>query len=124
MRLHSPLVLAAGIVIGLGAAQIQAAATKPTYVCTWIEPKNMDTYVKEYAPKAQALIRKMGGKVNAGVGAEVVSLDSAPAPPRLAIQVWPSMAKLKAYRDSAEFKALNRDQFGTFKGFALEGELK
>ena len=122
MRLHSPLVLAAGIVIGLGAAQIQAAATKPTYVCTWIEPKNLDTYVKDYAPKAQALIRKMGGKLSAGQN--VVALDAAPAPPRLAIQVWPSMEKLRAYRDSAEFKALNRDQYATFKGYALEGDLK
>jgi len=108
--------------LALGAAGTYAAAGKPVYVCTWIEPKNLDTYVKDYAPKAQALIRKMGGKLSAGQN--VVALDAAPAPPRLAIQVWPSMEKLRAYRDSAEFKALNRDQYATFKGYALEGDLK
>ena len=35
-------------------------------------------------------------------------------PPRLTIQKWPSMEALKTYRNSAAFKALNREQYATF----------
>ena len=32
------------------------------------------------------------------------------------------MDALKTYRNSAAFKALNREQYATFKAFALEGK--
>jgi len=98
------------------------AQTKPVYVCTWIEPKgSIDTYIKEFVPKAQALIKSSGGTTLAA-SQSITSLDGAPAPPRLTVQKWPSMDTLKSYRNSAAFKALNREQYATFKAFALEGE--
>jgi len=67
------------------------------------------------------LIKSNGG-VTLAASQKITSLDGAAAPPRMTVQKWPSMDALKAYRNSAAFKALNRDQYATFKGFALEGD--
>jgi uncharacterized protein (DUF1330 family) len=111
---------ALGLALGYAVPTLMAQ-TKPVYVCTSIEPKNIDTYLKEFVPKAQALIKSNGGAILAA-SQNITSLDGAPAPPRLTIQKWPSMDALKTYRNSAAFKALNREQYATFKAFALEGD--
>jgi uncharacterized protein (DUF1330 family) len=111
---------ALGLALGYAVPTLMAQ-TKPVYVCTSIEPKNIDTYLKEFVPKAQALIKSNGGAILAA-SQNITSLDGAPAPPRLTIQKWPSMDALKTYRSSAAFKALNREQYATFKAFALEGD--
>jgi len=111
---------ALGLALGYAVPSLMAQ-TKPVYVCTWIEPKSIDTYLKEFVPKAQALIKSNGGAILAA-GQNITSLDGAPAPSRLTVQKWPSMDALKTYRNSAAFKALNREQYATFKAFALEGE--
>ena len=112
---------ALGLALGYAVPTLMAQ-TKPVYVCTWIEPKgNIDTYLKEFAPKAQSLIKSNGGAILAA-SQNITSLDGAPAPARLTIQKWPNMEALKTYRNSAAFKALNREQYATFKAFALEGE--
>ena len=112
---------ALGLALGYAVPTLMAQ-TKPVYVCTWIEPKgSIDTYIKEFVPKAQALIKSNGGAILAA-SQNITSLDGAPAPARLTIQKWPSMDALKTYRNSAAFKALNREQYATFKAFALEGE--
>ena len=73
---------ALGLALGYAVPTLMAQ-TKPVYVCTWIEPKgSIDTYVKEFVPKAQALIKSNGGAILAA-GQNITSLDGAPAPPRL-----------------------------------------
>ena len=113
--------LTIGLGIGLAVPALQAQGKKPVYVCTSIEPKNLDTYLKDYVPKAQGLIKSSGGTILAA-GQNVVSLDGAKAPRRLTIQKWDSMDALKAYRNSQAFKDLKRDQFAAFTGFAIEGD--
>jgi uncharacterized protein (DUF1330 family) len=113
--------LTVGLGIGLAVPALQAQGKKPVYVCTSIEPKNLDTYLKDFVPKAQGLIKSSGGTILAA-GQNVVSLDGAKAPGRMTVQKWESMAALKAYRNSQAFKDLNRPQYGTFRAFAIEGD--
>ena len=113
--------LTVGLAIGLAIPALQAQGKKPVYVCTSIEPKNLDTYLKEFVPKAQGLIKSNGGTILAG-GQNVVSLDGAKAPRRMTVQKWESMDALKAYRNSQAFKDLKRDQYATFRAFAIEGD--
>jgi uncharacterized protein (DUF1330 family) len=84
--------------------------------------KDVDAYTKEYAPKAQALIKKMGGKILAA-GQKVTSIEGEPPKPRVAVQVWESMEKIKAWRGSDEYKEIRKigDKYAKFRAFTIEG---
>ena len=119
------IALAVVVGIGLGAIAVQglhAQAKPPIYSVTEIDVTNLDAYSKEYAPKAQALIKASGGRLLAA-GQNVTALEGAPPKPRVALQVWDSMEKLRAYRDSAEFKELRKigEKYATFRAFTVEG---
>jgi hypothetical protein len=63
-----PIIIGLAVLAGaaLGALAVQglhAQAKPPVYVVTEIDVTNLDAYVKEYAPKAQALIRSSGGRI-------------------------------------------------------------
>src|SRR5262245_3385235 len=110
---------------GLGAVAVQglhAQATPPVYQVVEIEPANMDTYLKDYVPKAQAAIKAAGGKFLAA-GGKTTTIEGEPPKARVVIQQWDSVEKIKAYRDSAAFKELLplRDKLGKFRSFVVEG---
>ena len=68
MKSRTKLVLALAAAFGLGGAVVeglhdQAKAKPAIYAVTEINVKNMDAYMKDYAPKAQALIKKSGGRL-------------------------------------------------------------
>ncbi|MDI4239567.1 DUF1330 domain-containing protein, partial [Bradyrhizobium sp. Arg237L] len=93
---------------GLGAIAVQglnAQATPPVYQVVEIEPSDMETYLKDYVPKAQAAIKSAGGKFLAA-GGKTTTIEGEPPKPRIVIQQWDSVEKIKAYRDSAAFKEL------------------
>ena len=83
---------------------------------------NLDAYVKEYAPLAQASIKTSGGKLLAA-GQKVTALEGAPPAPRVAIQVWDSLEKAQAWRNSADYKKAREigDKYAKFRAFAIEG---
>jgi uncharacterized protein (DUF1330 family) len=110
---------------GLGAVTVEglrAQAKPPIYVIAEIDVHNIDRYVKEYAPRAQALIKKHGGRFLAA-GQKVTSLEGAPPKPRVAVQVWDSMEKIKAWRDDPEYWEARKigNQYATFRIIAVEG---
>ena len=73
-----------GAAVGAAAIQSLHAQTKPpVYYVSEIEISDLDGWTKEYAPKAQALIRSMGGRVLAS-GQKVTSLEG--DPPTIVIQ--------------------------------------
>ena len=72
-------------------------------------------------PKAQGLIKSSGDVILAAGQDVVVSLDGSKAPRRMTVQKWESMDQLKAYRNSQAFKDLKRNQYATFRAFAIEG---
>jgi uncharacterized protein (DUF1330 family) len=117
--------LAVAVGFGLGAVTVQslhAQAKPPVYFIAEIEVTNLDAYTKEYAPKAQALIRKMGGRLLAA-GQKVTAFEGQPPKQRVAVQVWDSLEKIQAWRNSAEFKELRKtgEKYAKFRTFAIEG---
>ena len=102
--------------------QLHAQAKPPVYYIAEIDLKNADAYLKEYAPKAQALIRKMGGKTLAA-GQNITVIEGTPPKSRVAIQQWESIEKIQAWRNSAAFKELMpiRDKYGKVSSFTVEG---
>src|SRR5262245_16540754 len=95
----------AGAALGAGAiTAIHAQAKPPVYSVTEIDVTNIDAYTKEYAPLAQASIKKSGGKLLAA-GQKVTSLEGDPPKSRVAIQVWDSLEQAQAWRNSADYKA-------------------
>jgi uncharacterized protein (DUF1330 family) len=111
--------------IGIGAAAVHglhAQAKPPIYYIAEIDVTNLDAYVKEYAPIAQAGIKKAGGRLLAA-GQNVTALEGQPPKPRVAVQVWDSMEKIQAWRNSAEFKEARKigDKYAKFRAFTAEG---
>jgi uncharacterized protein (DUF1330 family) len=110
---------------GLGAVTVQglhAQAKPPIYYIAEIDVTNVDAYTKEYAPKAQALIKASGGRILAA-GQKVTAIEGAPPKPRVAVQAWDSMEKIQAWRNSAEFKENRKigDKYAKFRAFTVEG---
>lgn len=110
---------------GLGAVAVQGLhdqAKPPVYVVTEIAVTNLDAYVKEYSPLAQAGIKNAGGKILAA-GQKVTTFEGTPPSNRVAIQQWDSLEKAQAWRNSAEFKKAREvgDKCAKFRSFAIEG---
>jgi uncharacterized protein (DUF1330 family) len=110
---------------GLGAVAVEslhAQAKPPIYYIAEIEVTNLDAYKKEYAPKAQALIKKHGGRFLAA-GEKVTAIEGQPPKTRVALQVWDSMEKIQAWRNSAELKELRKigDKYAKFRAYTVEG---
>jgi uncharacterized protein (DUF1330 family) len=115
----------------LGAITVQglhAQAKAPVYLVTEINVSDPDAYGKEYAPKAQASIKAAGGKQIAiggagGFGANQVTAVEGDAPKRVVIQVWDSLEKMQAWRNSAAYKEARviGDKLAKFRSYAVDG---
>lgn len=110
---------------GMGAVAIEglhAQAKPPVYYLAEIEVTNLEAYTKEYAPKAQATIKAHGGRLLAA-GQNVTAIEGTPPKQRVAVQQWDSMEKIKAWRDSKEYKEARKigDKYAKFRAFAIEG---
>jgi uncharacterized protein (DUF1330 family) len=124
MKTHYTVALAMFAGFGLGAVAVQgihAQAKPPVYQITEIVPANMETYVKDYVPRAQAAIKAAGGRPLAGGTATAVEGDA--PKPRVTIIAWDGAEKFQAYRNSAAFKELvpTRDKLAKFRSFTIEG---
>ena len=111
----------AGIAIGAVAVQgLHAQAKSPVYTVSEIQITNLDAYLKEFAPVAQASIRAAGGKFLAG--GPGTSLEGAPPATRVTIQMWDSLEKAKAWRSGAEYKKAREigDKYAKFRATAVE----
>jgi len=125
MRTRYMVTLAVVAGFGLGALTVQslhAQAKPPVYYIAEIDVTNIDAYTKEYAPKAQALIKASGGRLLAA-GQKVTAIEGEPPKPRVAVQVWDSMEKIQAWRNSSEYKEIRKvgDKYAKFRAFAVEG---
>jgi len=122
------LSMVAGAALGGAAIQgLHAQAKPPVHYVAEIDVTNPDAYAKEYAPKAQALIKAAGGKIlavgGAAGGAKVTGFDGEP-PKRAVVQVWDSMDKIQAWRNNPEYKALRKDvgdKYAKFRSYTIEG---
>jgi uncharacterized protein (DUF1330 family) len=116
------LAMVAGMGIGAAAVQgLHAQAKPPVYLVTEIDVSNADAYVKEYAPLAQASIKKAGGKLLAA-SLNVAKVEGT-APKRVAIQAWDSVEQIEAWRNGADYKEARKigDKYATFRSYAVPG---
>jgi len=125
MKTRTSVALAVIAGFGLGAAAIHtlhAQAKPPVFVVAEIQVTNMDAYMKEYAPKAQALVGKHGGKLIAA-SANVTALEGQAPKGRVAVQQWESMEKAKAWHGSQEYKENRKigDKYAKFRIYVVEG---
>jgi uncharacterized protein (DUF1330 family) len=130
MKTQYAVALAVVTGFGLGAVAVQglhAQAKPPVYYVAEIDVSNPEAYAKEYAPKAQAIIKAAGGRFlaiggSAAAGPKVTALDGE-APKRAVVQVWDSMEKIEAWYNSAEYKEARKigDKYAKFRSYAVEG---
>ena len=108
MRTQYSVTLAMLAGFGLGAVAVQglhAQAKPPVYQVVEIDPVNMESYLKDYVPKAQVAIKAAGGKFLAA-GGKTTTIEGEPPKSRVVIQQWDSLEKVQAYRNSTAFKDL------------------
>jgi uncharacterized protein (DUF1330 family) len=111
--------------IGIGAVAVQtlnAQAKPPVYVVTEIDVSNVDAYNKEYVPAVRPVIAKSGGKLVA-VSQDPASIEGAPQKSRVAINVFESLEKAKAWREAADYKEARKigDKYAKFRAYVVEG---
>src|SRR6516164_6679292 len=114
MKTQLALSLAVAAGFGLGAITVHglhAQAKPPVYYVAEIDVTNPEAYGKEFAPKAQAIIKLHGGKFlaiggTAGATAKQITGFDGQAPKRAVVQVWDSMEKIQAWRNDPEYKKL------------------
>jgi uncharacterized protein (DUF1330 family) len=111
--------------IGIGAAALQtvhAQAKPPVYVVTEIDVSNVDAYTKEYVPVVRPIIAKSGGKLVA-VSQDPTTIEGAPQKSRVAINIFESLEKAKAWREGADYKEARKigDKYAKFRAYVVEG---
>ena len=122
------MAVTAGVAIGALAVQgLHAQAKPPVYFVAEIDVTNPDAYAKEYAPRAQAIIKAAGGRFlaiggSAATTGTVTALDG-DAPKRVVVQVWDSMEKIRAWRANPEYIELRKvgEKYAKFRSFAVDG---
>jgi uncharacterized protein (DUF1330 family) len=116
------LSMLAGAALGGAAIQgLHAQAKPPVYTVSEIQITDLDAYLKEFAPVAQASIKAAGGKFLAG--GPGTSLEGTPPATRVTIQMWDSLEKAKAWRNGPEYKKAREigDKYAKFRAIAVEG---
>jgi uncharacterized protein (DUF1330 family) len=124
MKTQYTVALAIVAGFGLGAVAVEslhAQAKPPVYYIAEVDVTNQEGYAKEYAPKVQATTRAAGGRILAA-GGKVTVFEGAP-PKRVAVQVWDSVEKIQAWRNSKEYRENRKigDKYATFRSYAVEG---
>ena len=123
--------LGLGLLTGVfvGAAMVtglHAQSKSPAYVVGEITVTNPQAYGKEYAPKAQAIVKAAGGRVIALGGAggagstSITTLEGRP-PQRAVIIEFPSMEAINAWWNGPAYKKARAigDKYATFRDFAV-----
>jgi uncharacterized protein (DUF1330 family) len=125
MKTKYTMTLAMFAGFGLGAVAVQtlhAQGKPPVYVVTEIDVTNVDAYTKEYVPVVRPILAKSGGNLVA-VSQNVTSLEGTPQKSRVAINVYESLEKAQASRNSPEYKEARKigDKYAKFRAYVVEG---
>ena len=121
------LAMLACIALGaFGSEVLHGQASRPAYLIGQIDVSNPDGYAKEYLPRAREIIKAHGGRLIAAAGAaatgsQVVAIDG-PAPKRVIIYEYPSMAALQAWRNDPDYVQVRRigEKYAKYRTFAVE----
>ena len=110
---------------GLGVVTVQtlhAQAKPPVYVVSEIDVTNVDAYAKEYLPVVRPVIQKTGGKLLAA-SQKVTMLEGTPQNSRVVINVFDTLEKAQAQRNTPEYKEARKigDKYAKFRAYVVEG---
>ncbi len=110
---------------GLGAIAVEslhAQAKPPVYYIAEVDVTNPEAYAKEYVPRAVAVTKAASGRILV-LGGKITPLDGQPPKPRVVVQVWDSIEKIQAWRNSKDFKGVREigKKYATFRSYAVEG---
>jgi uncharacterized protein (DUF1330 family) len=135
-EMKTALAMLVGVAVGALAVQgLQAQQTggpqlPRVFYISEIDVSNPEGYGKEFAPKAQELIKKHGGRVLAigGTGGgptqtHPITGFSGEPPKRVTIQGWESLDKVKGWLNDPEYVQLRKDvgeKHATFRSYAVE----
>jgi uncharacterized protein (DUF1330 family) len=110
-------------ILGAGAVNVLHAQAKlPAYVVVEIDVKDQDGYTKEFLPKAQALIKEMGGKYLAGGFNKALALTGAKPPNRVVLLQFPDVDAVKVFYDKeGRLEADVGNNYASFRAFGIEG---
>ena len=125
MKTRSTVTLSVLAGIAIGAATVQmlhAQAKPPVYVVSEIDVTNVDAYTKEYLPVVRPVIVKSGGKLLA-VSQKVTMLEGTPQNSRVVINVFDTLEKAQAQRNTPEYKEARKigDKYAKFRAYVVEG---
>ncbi len=125
MKTQYTVALAIVTGFGLGAAAVEslhAQAKPPVYYIAEVDVTNPEAYAKEYVPRAVAVTKAASGRIVV-LGGKITPLDGQPPKPRVVVQVWDSIEKIQAWRNSKEFKEVREigKKYATFRTYAVEG---
>ena len=100
---------------------LHAQAKPPVYYVAEIDTSNLDAYMKDYAPLAQASIKASGGRIVAGGVPKAVEGD--PPKARVVVQVWESEEQIQKWRSSADYKKGREvgDKIAKFRSYIVPG---
>jgi uncharacterized protein (DUF1330 family) len=116
------VVALAGAAVGAVGTQILQAQTTPrAYLVAEVQVTDADAY-KPYIPKAAEIVARHGGQYLAR-GGKTESLEGAEPAGRIAIVQFPSMADLKKFYSSPEYREVApiRQKASKSRFFAVEG---
>ena len=123
IRYALPVAILAGVGIGAVAVEtLHAQAKPPVYVISEIEVSNVEAYAKEFVPLARAALEKTGGKF-IGASQSPTSLEGAPQKSRITINVYDSLEKAQASRNTTDYKEARKigDKYAKFRAYVVEG---
>lgn len=125
MKTQNTVALAMLVGVALGATAVQglhAEAKPPAYYIAEVTVSNPSAYLKEFAPKIEALAKADGGRFLV-LGGKITPLAGKPLKSRIVISQWKSTKKIQAWYNSAKAKALYKigDKYAKFRSFAVEG---
>ena len=123
MKSRTKVMLALVAAFGLGGAVVETlhAQSKktPVYIVNEIEVTNLDAYMKEYAPTAQALIKKHKGRLVAATQS-TKAIEGAPPAKRVAINLWDSIDDYNAFRKENANNRKIGDKYAKWRTYAVD----
>ena len=116
ISLMSGLVLGGMIVPGT-----HAQGKPPVYFIVENEINDVQNYLREYAPRARAMIKANGGRYLAA--GDATTFVGEPPKSRVAIFVFDDIAQIKAWLNSPEYQALRKigSKYAKFRNYAVPG---
>ena len=113
--------------IGLGAAAVghiyaQTKPQPPTYYIAEIEVTDLEGYLKEFVPRAEANVRAFGGRILAA-GTKVGTIEGEPPKSRVVLLRFDGIEKVQFWRNSQEAKEIRAigHKYAKFRTFTVEG---